>query len=72
MKTYQVEIKEMLCMTIEIEPENARQAEAIVREAYHNEDYILNAEHFTGVEFTTLEKEMDARNKKQKHCGQER
>lgn len=72
MKTYQVEIKETLCMTVEIEAENAQQAEAMVREAYQNEDYILDAEHFSGVEFSTQEKEMDARSKNQKHRGQER
>ena len=72
MKTYQVEIKETLCMTVEIEAENAQQAEAMVREAYQNEDYILDSEHFTGVEFTTQEKEMGARSKNQKHRGQER
>lgn len=36
----------MLRMTIEIEAENAEQAEAMVREAYSNQDYILDAEHF--------------------------
>ena len=67
-----MEIKETLCMTIEIKTKNARQAEAMVREAYQNEDYILDAEHFTGVHFTTQEKEMDARNRNQKYHEQER
>ena len=49
MKTYQVEIKETLCMTVEIEAKNAEQAETMVRIAYGNQDYILDAEHFTGV-----------------------
>ncbi len=31
MKIYQVEIKETLCMTVEIEAENAQQAEAKCR-----------------------------------------
>jgi len=51
MKTYQVEIKETLCMTIEIEADNEQQAEEMVREAYSNLDYILDAEHFTGMDF---------------------
>ncbi len=34
MKIYQVEIQEMLIMTIEIEVENAQRAEAIIRDAY--------------------------------------
>ncbi len=70
MKTYQVEINETLCMTIEIKAKNAEQAEAIV--SYKNEDYILDADHFTGVDFITREKEMDAQNKAQKYRGQER
>jgi EAL domain-containing protein (putative c-di-GMP-specific phosphodiesterase class I) len=59
MKTYQVEIKETLCMNVEIEAENAQQAEAMVQEAYNKQEYILDAEYFTGVEFTTQVKEMD-------------
>ena len=35
-------------MIVEIEAENAQQAEAIVR--LSNEEYILDAEHFAGVE----------------------
>ena len=72
MKTYQLEIKEVLCMTIEIEAKSVEQADAMARKAYRNENYILNAEHFTGVDFTTREKEMDTKNKKQKHHGQVR
>ncbi|MFZ5944013.1 MAG: DpnD/PcfM family protein [Bacillota bacterium] len=72
MKTYQVEINETLCMTVEIEAENAQQAEAIVREAYNNEVYILDAEHFAGVEFTTQEKKIEARSRNQKCCEYER
>lgn len=72
MKTYQVEIKETLCMTIEIEAENAYEAETMVRNAYNNQEYILDAEHFTGVDFSTEEKQMNAPNKNKKHCGQER
>ena len=72
MKTYQVEIKEMLCLTVEIEAENEQQAEEKVRQAYSNEEYILDSEHFAGVEFTTREKEMDERCRKQKLHEQER
>lgn len=59
MKTYQVEIKETLCMTIEIEADNAQQSEEIVCEAYSNHEYILDAEYYTSVDFSTAEKEMD-------------
>lgn len=72
MKTYQVEITETLCMTIEIEAENAQQAEAIVQEAYNNEEYILDAEHFSGVEFAAREKEIEARCRSQKRREYER
>lgn len=41
MKTYQVEIKETLCMAVEIEAENEQQAEEKVRQVYSNEEYIL-------------------------------
>ena len=72
MKTYQVEIKETLCMTVEIEAENAQQAEAMVQEAYNNEEYILEAEHFAGVEFSAREKEIEARSRNQKRREYER
>ena len=72
MRAFQVEIKETLCMTIEIKTKNVEQAEAMVRASYKNEDYILDAEHFTGEDFITWEKEMDAQNKAQKHREQER
>lgn len=41
-------------------------------EAYSNQEYILDAEHFTGVEFTTREKEMDEQCRKQKRYEHER
>lgn len=72
MKTYQVEIKETLCMTVEIEAENEQEAEEIVRQAYKNEEYILDSEHFAGVEFTTKEKEMEERFRKQRRHEHER
>jgi hypothetical protein len=72
MKTYQVEIKETLCMTVEIEAENEQQAEEKVRQAYRNEEYILDSEHFAGVEFTAKEKEMEVLHRRQKRCEYER
>jgi hypothetical protein len=72
MKTYQVEIKETLCVTVEIEAENAQQAEAMVQEAYNNEEYILDAEHFACVEFAAREKEIEARSRSKKHREYER
>lgn len=72
MKTYQVEIKETLCMTVENEAENEQQAEEKVRQAYRNEEYILDSEHFAGVEFTAKEKEMEVLHRRQKRCEYER
>ena len=43
-------------MTIGIEAENAQHAESMVQEAYGNQEYILNVEHFTSVDFITKEK----------------
>ena len=72
MKTYQVEIKETLCMAIDIEAENAQQAESMVRDAYSHEEYILDSEHFAGVEFAAQEKEIEVRSKSQKRREYER
>ncbi|MGI6576826.1 MAG: DpnD/PcfM family protein [Eubacteriales bacterium] len=59
-------------MKVEIEAENEQQAEEKVRQAYRNEEYILDSEHFAGVEFTTKEKEMEVLHRRQKHCEYER
>ena len=72
MKTYQVEIKETLCMTVEIEAKNVQQAEEKVRQAYRNEEYILDSEHFADVEFNTKEKEMEERFRKRRRHEHER
>ncbi|WHH59754.1 DpnD/PcfM family protein [Petroclostridium sp. X23] len=71
MRTNQIGIKETLCMTIEIEADSEQQAEAMVRETYSNSDYILDVEHFTGVDFYRKGKEMVARSKSQKYRGQD-
>ena len=52
MKEYQVQIKEVLAMTVTVEAENAAQAREIVEKRYHDIDYILDADHFKGVTFT--------------------
>ena len=53
MKEYQVLIKETLAMTVTVEAENAAQAREIVEKRYKDSDYILDADHFKGVTFTT-------------------
>lgn len=52
MKEYQVKIKETLEMTVTVEAENAAQAREIAERNWKNSDYILDADHFTGVTFT--------------------
>ena len=54
-KTFAVTITETLALTVEIEADSREEAESMVAEQYHNEDYILDAQHFKGVEFTTKE-----------------
>jgi hypothetical protein len=53
MKEYPVRIRETLEMTVTVEAENAAQAREIVEKRYHDSDYILDADHFKGVTFTT-------------------
>jgi len=52
MKKYQVTITETLQMTVEVDADNSVQAEQIVHKKYHNSDYILDADHFKGVQFS--------------------
>ena len=52
MKEYDVKIRETLEMTVTVEAENAAQAREIVERGYKRCDYVLNADHFTGVNFT--------------------
>lgn len=53
MKTYQVEIREILAMTVEVEAENRQQEETMVWKRYKDCEYVLDADHFKGVKFTT-------------------
>jgi hypothetical protein len=55
-KTFSVEITETLQRTIEIDAKDADEAESLVRAAYRNGDYILDADHFMGAEFSVSEK----------------
>ena len=55
MKNYAVEITETLQLTVEVIAKSPDEAEAIVRANYNKTDYILDAEHFTDVEFSVTE-----------------
>ena len=51
MKSYKVTITETLQLTVEIEANSCETAEKQAEAKWKNSDYILDAEHFKGVEF---------------------
>lgn len=53
MKKYEVEIREMLSMTVEVEAKSPHEAMDLVREQYRRSEHVLNADHFQGVVFKT-------------------
>ena len=52
MSKYQVQIKEVLAMTVTVEAESAAQARSIVEKRWKDSDYILDASNFADVKFT--------------------
>ena len=54
MKTYKVKITETLEKVVEVEAEDRDEAEQIVSDAWHNSEYVLDAEDFKGVEFNAV------------------
>ena len=55
MKSYKVTITETLQLTVEIEAASREEAERQAEANWKNSDYILDAEHFKGVEFKAKE-----------------
>ena len=55
MKEYDVTITETLEKKVTVEADSREEAEAMVREGWNNSDYILDAENFTGVDFSVGE-----------------
>jgi hypothetical protein len=51
MKKYDVEIKETLKMTVQVEAENREQAEQEISDRWRNSEFILDSECFQGAEF---------------------
>jgi len=49
-------------MTVEVEADDAQQAEETVRQSYKKDEYILDAENFTGVEFSVRRSRDQKRN----------
>lgn len=54
MREYQIEIKETLATTVTVKAKNAAHAREIVERNWKNGDYVLDADHFKGVTFTSL------------------
>ena len=55
MKSYKVTITETLQLTVEIEAASREEAERQAEANWKKSDYILDAEHFKGVEFKAKE-----------------
>ena len=56
MKTYQIQIKEILEMTVIVEAENVAQAKENVKQKWGNGDYVLGADNFQDVMFSIRRK----------------
>jgi hypothetical protein len=54
MKYYDVRIEEILEMAVTVEADSPGDAEEIVSRGWKNEQYVLDASHFHGVSFYTL------------------
>lgn len=50
-KAYEVNIRETLEMKVSIQAASREEAERLAEQRWKSGDYILDAEHFTGVEF---------------------
>ena len=55
MKEYEVQIKETLVMIVSVEAENAAHALEIAKNKWEDGEYILDADHFSGVTFSNHE-----------------
>ena len=51
MKQYDVTITETLKMTVTVEAESQLEAEQLVSDNWHNQEYLLDADNFTEVNF---------------------
>lgn len=52
MKEYEVTITETLQMKVVVEAENEQEAKELVDTRWRNSEFILDADHFQGVDFT--------------------
>ena len=53
MREYNVQIKETLAMTVTVEAKSAAHAREIVEQGWKDQEYVLDADSFTDVTFTT-------------------
>ena len=51
MKEYDIKITETLEKTVTVQAESEAAAEKKVKDAYYNQEHILDADNFTGVDF---------------------
>ncbi|MDD4509305.1 MAG: DpnD/PcfM family protein [Oscillospiraceae bacterium] len=56
MKEYDVAITETLKMTVTVEADSPEEAEQKASDNWHNSEYILDADNFTGVDFAAKHK----------------
>lgn len=64
MKKFDVEITETLQRTVSVEAASQEEAEKIVKEAWNNEDYVLDSSDFVGVDFKTARAQELSENRK--------
>ena len=56
---YKVNVEELLNRIVEVEAENEEEAEEKVKEMYMNEDIVLDASDFQGVEYFVQQKKVN-------------
>ena len=59
MKEYDVTITETLKMTVTVKAESQLEAEQIVSDNWRNQEYILDADNFAGVDFKARRRSRD-------------
>ena len=57
MKIYEIEIEELLQKVVKVESDSLDEAIDKVRDAYRNEEYVLDYNYFKGVEFREFKDE---------------
>jgi len=55
MKSYKVEIREILSLVVDIEANSEKEAVELVADKYDNQEYVLTNEHYIDTEFQIYE-----------------